>query len=106
MAWPLAVFPAELVQERFFPIEELLRAFLIVVVGQQEIEPVGERALHAELQRVVALLDAFGVPLLHGCVVRHRPQQVPQGDRSLIPQRAAHLVDRQELVERIRNLRA
>ena len=70
MARPLSVFPAELVDELLFLIEELLRRFLVVVIRQQEIEPVGERALDAELQRVVTLADALGIRLLDGRVMR------------------------------------
>src|SRR5688572_27359218 len=96
-----AIFPPELVGEFLFLIEELLLAFLIVVVGEQEIEPVRERALDTELQGMVPLLDAVGVPLHDARVVRVRAKKALQCNRSLIPKRAAHLVVGQQLVKRI-----
>src|SRR5262249_27101423 len=104
VARPLSVFPAETVDELLLLIEVLLRRFLVVVVRQQEIEPVDEWTLHTKLQRVIALAGSVCVHLLDGAVLRKWTQQALQRHGPLVAQRAAHLIFWKQLVEGIRNL--
>ena len=98
----VGVQPGELVRVLVDIIEEEGVPFAIVVIGNQHAHAVGIGALHAELEGLVAVIDACRKLLRDRCVLRIRPQQLQARNRGLAAQLARKLVRRRVVEERVR----